>query len=101
MACQTVTAAQGRVAPSSSERCDGIFTVPSSSSTAYSASMPSVAPPSALACTSGGGSPPGQRAKKLPATLSPTFTRVTPEPTSTTSPAPSDSGMTFSFDGMR
>ena len=63
--------------------------------------MPSVAPPSAVDCTSAGGSPPGQRWKKLPATLSPTLTRVTPEPTSTTSPAPSDSGMTFSFDGMR
>ena len=63
--------------------------------------MPSMAPPSAVDCTSGGGSPPGQRAKKLPATLSPTFTRVTAAPISTTSPAPSDSGMTFSFDGMR
>ena len=63
--------------------------------------MPSMPPPSALACTSGGGSPPGQRWKKQPATLSPTLTRVTPAPTSTTSPAPSDSGMTFSRTGMR
>ncbi len=42
MACHTVTAAQGKVAPSSSERCAGIFTTPSSSSTTYSASMPSM-----------------------------------------------------------
>ena len=36
IACQTVTAAQGSVAPSSSDRCGGIFTAPSSSSTTYS-----------------------------------------------------------------
>src|SRR5215469_6757612 len=40
------------------------------------ASMP---PPSALAWTSAGASPPAQRWKKHPATRSPTLTRVTPE----------------------
>src|SRR5215472_13491299 len=58
IACQTVTAAQGSVAPSSSDRCAGIFTAPSSSSTAYSASMPSMPPPSALLCASAAGAPP-------------------------------------------
>src|SRR6202521_5941388 len=101
MACQAVTPAQGNVAPSSSDRGAGIFTTPSSSSTTYSASMPSMLPPSAFACTSGGASPPDQRWKKQPATLSPTFTRVTPPPTSTTSPAPSESGTILSRTGIR
>src|ERR1700724_1535271 len=79
-ACHAVTAPQGNVAPSSTDRGAGIFTTPSSSSTTYSASMPSMLPPRALACTSGGASPPDQRWKKQPATLSPTFTRVTPAP---------------------
>jgi hypothetical protein len=63
--------------------------------------MPSMLPPSAEACTCAFGAPPGQRWKKQPATLSPGFTRSTPGPTSTTSPAPSDSGMMFSRTGMR
>ena len=101
IACQAVTAAHGNVAPSSTDRCAGIFTTPSSSSTTYSASMPSMPPPSAVACTSGAASPPGQRWKKQPATLSPALTRLTPEPTSTTSPAPSDNGTMLSGTGMR
>src|SRR5262249_41024170 len=76
MAFQTVTPAQGRVAPSSSDKCAGIFTAPSSSNTAFSASMPSMPPPSALVWTSAGASPPTQRWKKHPATRSLTFTRV-------------------------
>ena len=49
----------------------------------------------------GGGAPPTQRWKKQPATRSPTLTRVTSGPTSTTSPAPSDSGMRFGLVGIR
>src|ERR1700681_1093743 len=75
-ACHAVTPAQGSVAPSSSERCAGAFTTPSSSNTTNSASIPSMLPPSAFACTFGGGSPPDQRWKKQPATLSPTLTRL-------------------------
>src|ERR1700730_7590147 len=48
-----------------------------------------------------GASPPDQRWKKQPATLSPTFTRVTPAPTSVTSPAPSESGTILSRTGIR
>ena len=42
-----VTAAHGSVAASSSERCAGTATTPSSDSTTYSESTPSIAPPSA------------------------------------------------------
>ena len=63
--------------------------------------MPSRPPPSALAWVSAAIGPPIQRWKKQPATRSPALTRVTPSPTSTTSPAPSESGMTFGFTAMR
>ena len=65
MACQAVTPAQGSVAPSSKERFAGIFTTPSSSSSAYSASMPSMPPPSALAWTSGADFAAGPALKKI------------------------------------
>ena len=46
-ACQAVNAAQGNVAPSSTDRGAGILTTPSSSNITYSASMPSMLPPRA------------------------------------------------------
>ena len=63
--------------------------------------MPSVAPPSAVDCTSSGGSPPGQRWKKLPATLSPTFTRVTAAPISIDFAGAVGQRNDVFFDGMR
>jgi hypothetical protein len=55
--------------------------------------MPSIAPPIAEAVALSLISPPYQCCMKQPATRSPALKRVTPGPTSTTSPAPSDSGI--------
>ena len=71
----------------------GSFTTPSSSSTASSVSMPSIAPPIAEACAASSIAPPIHFCMKQPATRSPTLMRLTPGPTATTSPAPSDSGI--------
>src|SRR5690606_12602815 len=90
--CHAVTAAQGSVAASSKDRCAGTCTASCSSSTAYSASIPSTGPPWVV----GGGSldgPSTQPRKKVLATRSPCLKRVTSLPTSTTSPAPSERGM--------
>jgi hypothetical protein len=55
--------------------------------------MPSIAPPMAEGIALSLMAPPNQRCMKQPATRSPTLTRLTPDPTATTSPAPSDSGI--------
>ena len=55
--------------------------------------MPSMAPPIAEPKAASSIAPPTHFCMKQPATRSPTLTRVTPGPTATTSPAPSDSGI--------
>jgi hypothetical protein len=74
-------------------RCSGIRTHDASGSTTSSASIPSRPPPSALAWWKSESGPLCQVGKKLPITRSPAFHRVTPAPTVTTSPAPSETGM--------
>ncbi len=91
-AFQAVTPAQGSVAASSNERFAGSATTPSSCREIYSASVPSSGTPSAGGRDTFG--PSFQTWKKVPATLSPGRKRVTPGPIDTTSPAPSDNGMT-------
>ena len=93
IAFHAVTAAQGSVEPSSNERCGGRCTRPSWESVTYSASMPSMPPPSDDGSYSGRTGPSSQTWVKMPATQSPSRTRVTPAPTSATSPAPSEQGM--------
>ena len=55
--------------------------------------MPSMAPPMAEAIAVSSMAPPIHFCMKQPATRSPTLTRLTPGPTATTSPAPSDKGI--------
>ena len=93
---QAVTPTHGSVAPSSKDRFFGKWTTPCSFSVAYCVSMPSRLPPSAPEATFAGGRPPSQFWKKVPATRSPTRKRVTPCPTATISPAPSDNGTRLS-----
>ena len=91
-ACQAVTPAQGSVAASSSVRCSGTWTTPSSCSTTYSASIPSAWAPRLVRALSSLISPLSHFCMKMPATPSPIFTRLTPAPTATTLPTPSERG---------
>ena len=91
--CQAVSAAQGRVAASSKERCSGNLMTPSPSSTTYSLSTPSAVPPKAASWASAKTGPVIQVWKKVLQTRSPGFTRVTRRRISTISPAPSESGI--------
>ena len=88
-ALQAVSAAQGSVAAASSLRCAGARDTPCSDSTIYSAMVPSSGAPSEVSNFSRLGSPEIQPWKKLGQTRSPSATRLTPSPTSTTSPMPS------------
>ncbi len=72
------------------------MTTPSSGSTIHSASVPSSGPPSVARILSRAGSPASQRWAKMPQTRSPGCTRVTPSPTSATSPTPSEQGISGS-----
>jgi hypothetical protein len=92
-AFQAVTAAQGSVAAASSPRCSGAATSPSSPSTIISAMTPSRGPPRVVAKIARAGAPPSQPWWKIGHTRWPTATRVTPGPTATTSPTPSETGI--------
>ncbi len=89
---QAVTAAQGSVAASSALQPAGALVTPSAVSAIASQATPSSAPPSA-ASRCGVGRPAVQCGKKPGITRSPAFTRVTPSPTCSTTPAPSESGI--------
>src|ERR1700694_3507177 len=91
-ACQAVTAAQGKVAASSNERCSGIFTSPFSCRTTDSANTPPIEAPIADFALLSVKSPSIQVCMKMPATRSPGLTLVTPSPTAATSPAQSEQG---------
>src|SRR5215471_17816839 len=98
-AFQAVTPAQGSVAASSYVKWSGIRTSASSLRTMNSVIIPSSDPPS-WGAYSQSMRPAIQRGNIDAATLSPTATRVTPGPISTTSPVPSEpittSGLTGS-----
>ncbi len=93
IALQAVKAAQGRVAACSSLRWAGAATAPSSGTTINSAITPSIGPPSERLTRSSVSSPAIQRCENVGQTRSPTENRVTPAPTSTTSPTPSEIGI--------
>ena len=59
--------------------------------------MPSPGPPSVEPRAAGVASPPSHFCAKIATTRSPGLKRRTPGPTDTTSPAPSDSGISGSF----
>jgi hypothetical protein len=92
-AFHAVSAAQGSVAASSKLKLPGILIAPVSWSSAYSASTPSTMPPSELRDASAGIRPPVQFTKKVLVTRSPGLNCITPSPAATTSPAPSDNGI--------
>ena len=93
-ALQAVRPAQGRAAASASVRWLGAATSASAGSAMNSCMTPSIGPPSALAKPSWVGGPDSQPGKKLGQTRSPALNRVTPAPTATTSPTPSETGIT-------
>ena len=94
-ACQAVTAAQGRVAPSAKLRCAGRSTASDWSTTTSSHITPWLAPPRPAAPGEGRNAPPSQSRLKVSAMRSPTVTRHTSGAASITSPAPSDPGIRF------
>ena len=93
IAFQAVKAAQGRQAASSSERSGTLGRTPWAFSTTYSASTPSRAPPRALAIAAGVHPPSSQSWKNVVVTAMPGWTVVTPGPTASTTPAPSEFGI--------
>ncbi|MNV68292.1 hypothetical protein D3C71_1611310 [compost metagenome] len=93
-AFQAVTAAQGRVEACSSLNEAGVATNAVSAKTRSVDRTPSVAAPGAIRVAAGVASPSIQSGKNAPITRSPGAKRVTALPTSITSPAASDAGMT-------
>ena len=90
---QAVRAAQGRVAAWAMVQPLGNRVKAVAGMATYSAANPSALSPGTPIIRSSFGPPAGQLGKKVDSTLSPTLKRVTPSPTATTSPAPSDMGM--------
>jgi hypothetical protein len=88
--------AQGRPAASSSVRCSGTRTTASAGTHISLASTPSTSPPSARWNFSGAGGPLSQPWKNIGHTRSPTRTLAIPSPTATTSPTPSETGISGS-----
>jgi hypothetical protein len=89
---KAIPPAQGRVAASSKLRFAAIGTTARSGKAIYSVSIPGAGGAPVAGPASGRGGPSLQLRKKVEATRSPASKRVTPSPTSTTSPAPSESG---------
>ena len=96
-ALHAVSAAHGSDAASSSVRWSGTLATPSALRQRRRVSTPSTGPPIVSANFSGAASPPIQLWKNIGHARSPTATRRTPAPTATTSPTPSDSGISGSL----